>query len=198
VYSLIKTKQNKMKKIKLGSEVVVSDPCYTIPTWCQIVLKDVKEGYYYPFIKRSNQGGWGNRVSCLCVIHEDHINDTEFKWRKKMGDLGVDSGQCGIFSKDTYKNDSIVESIVTPDIKFDLSGSEDGDKWYEKICKFTLSEDQWGMYDNGVVSCSGLGDGSYLLFVIRNEKKKVVGMLINYLLEDYIDGEFWKKELELV
>ena len=193
------SKLNTMKKIKLGSEVVISDPCYTIPTWCQIVLKDVKEGEYYPFVKKSNQGGWGERISCLCVIHEDHINDTELKWRKKMGDVGVDSGQCGIFSKDTFKNDTIVESIVTPKTDFILGNCDrEGDKWYEKMCQFTLSEDSWGMYDNGVVSSSGIGDGSYLLFVIRDKKKKVVGMLINYLIEDHIDGEFWKKELELV
>ena len=34
-----------MKTIQLGEEVMVSDPCYTVPTWCQHKVKtDMKSG----------------------------------------------------------------------------------------------------------------------------------------------------------
>ena len=30
------------KKIELGNEVYLTDPCYDITTWCQQLLKNVK------------------------------------------------------------------------------------------------------------------------------------------------------------
>ena len=33
-------------KIQLGEEVMVSDPCYSIGTWCQIKLSNVLPGFY--------------------------------------------------------------------------------------------------------------------------------------------------------
>ena len=34
------------KRITLTNRVVVSDPCYDIPTWCQIILNNVLPGGY--------------------------------------------------------------------------------------------------------------------------------------------------------
>ena len=87
-----------MTKIKLNSEVVVSDPCYTIPTWCQITLDNVLPGEYSVFSKKHDCGDWGIRQSMLMVIHDQHEFD-ELKWREAPGTVGVDSGQAGIFSR---------------------------------------------------------------------------------------------------
>ena len=59
---VMKTKKRIKTIVKLGNEVVVSDPCYTIPTWCQVIVKDVKEGDYIPFVLNSNLSGWGGRI----------------------------------------------------------------------------------------------------------------------------------------
>jgi hypothetical protein len=100
-----------------------------------------------------------------------------------MGDVCVDSGQCGIFSIDTYRNDTIAEGIETPPNDFKISGKSEGDLWYEKMCDFTLSEDSWGMYNTGVVSSSGVGDGGYECLLVT-KKGKVVGICINYGLDN--------------
>lgn len=171
-----------MKTITLGDTVVVSDPCYSIPTWCQHILKDVLPGKYNVMCDKMDCS-WGNRVSTLMVVHEHFNKEDKLSWRKVDADIGVDSGQCGIFDKKSYRSDDAAECITTPDSNFFLpyDGTE-GDKWYEKMCKFTLSEHQWGAYDTGAVSCSGIGDGSYTLRVAKY-KGKVIGILLDYHIE---------------
>jgi hypothetical protein len=180
-----------MTKFKLGTQVVVSDPCYTIPTWCQIIVDNVLPGYYEPHVKKSDLGDWGNRIGALLAIHEDYIgkeDELNLTWVDHAGEVGVDSGQAGIFSRETYRNDNIVDSIPKAELKeeFRLFGGrvEEGDKWYERISTHTLSDKSWGMYYEGVVSSSGIGDGGYDLYVLTTEDGVVVGFCIDYLIDD--------------
>lgn len=171
-----------MNTIKLTEEVIVSDPCYTIPTWCQIVLKNVLPGDYHPFVQRSTEFGWGMRCHRVGVIHNDFIGNHKLSWRKTSGEVGVDSGQAGIFCKTGYRNDELAESITTPDVNFGIGRDGEGDAWYEKMCKFTLSDKGWGSYDTGVVSSSGIGDGGYDCLVAK-VNGKIVGICINFGLD---------------
>lgn len=180
-----------MKSIKLGNEVVVSDPCYSIPTWCQAIVKNVLPGNYRTFVLKGDQRGWGTRCSFLIAIHEDHCHqDEKFKWERYPATIGVDSGQAGIFSIESYRKDELAEQIGNGDGDGFGAGwaTEEGDKWYEKICTRTLGKEQWGAYSEGVVSSSGFGDGSYDLLVAQ-KKNKVVGFVINY----YMDNRSVKK-----
>lgn len=170
-----------MNTINLNDVVMVSDPCYTIPTWCQIKLKNVLPGSYKPFVHKSNSFGWGMRCHYLGVVHTDYVNQ-DLTWRETPGEVGVDSGQAGIFSIEGYRNDEIAESITTPDSKFGIGRDGDGDAWYEKMCQFTLSDKQWGSYDTGVVSSSGIGDGGYRCLVAKKDGK-IIGICIDYLME---------------
>ena len=159
---------------------MVSDPCYSPDTWCQTKLDNVLPGLYNVEVDRHDEGtGWGVRVSSITVIHEDY-DDTD-DW-EQHSECGVDSGQCGIFCMTSYRNDEVSVGITTPtlDNPFVIPFREDGDKWYEKICHFTLCEPQWGVYDTGVVSSSGIGDGLYPMEVMM-DKEKIVGIRITYL-----------------
>jgi hypothetical protein len=55
------------------------------------------------------------------------------------------------------------------------------------MCSRTLGKQQWGTYSNGVVSSSGLGDGSYVLYVAR-ANRKVVGFMIDFGIDE--EGTF--------
>ena len=175
-----------MSRITLESNVMVSDPCYSDETWCQVKLKDVLPGGYLTTVRKTEDPYWGNRCSVLLTVHEDYVEDT-LSWRNYPGEVGVDSGQAGIFSMSSYKNDDIASSITTPDKTYDGRPftlgvkDRDGDEWYEKMCQFTLSTESWGMYDKGVVSCSGIGDGGYRCLVAK-KNGKIVGIAIDYLL----------------
>jgi len=167
-----------MKQITLSENVMVSDPCYTPDTWCQTKLTNVLPGRYNVEVEKSDEGD----VSGITILHESITDDgVSLEW-EDHSECSVDTGQCGIFCMTSYRNDGIVEGITTPTLNnpFVIPFREDGDKWYEKICHFTLCEPQWGLYDTGVVSSSGIGDGLYPLEVMM-DKEKIVGMRITYL-----------------
>lgn len=166
------------KTINLTEEVMVSDPCYSVPTWCQHKLTGVLPGEYLTTAFRTNNtGGWGTRCAALIAVHKDYTEDA-LSWRAvKSAVIGVDSGQCGIFAMDTYRNDAVFQEPNN----FGFSAHESGDHWYGHMADRTLSEEQWGTYDGGVVSSSGIGDGSYKLLVAKH-KGKIVGIAIDFFI----------------
>lgn len=182
----------KTEKITLGKDVMVSDPCYTVPTWCQIKVNNVLPGTYITNAVRTDAGDWGNRISYLAAVHEDYKRQ-DLNWIRHQGVVGVDSGQAGIFDMETYRNDSIVSSIGLGDgdisffnqPPFDKMNpdEESGVVWYKSMCSRTLGEKQWGSYDHGVVSSSGIGDGSYNLYVAR-VKRKIVAFVIDFRIDE--------------
>jgi hypothetical protein len=163
-----------MKTITLSNEVMVSDPCYTVPTWCQHKLTDVLPGEYQCTVQKYNDRVWGNRCSFIIVVHKNYNTEDKLNWRKLPFDIGVDSGQAGIFSMETYRNNEV---FVTGSRK-----ENDGEEWYEHMCDLTDGEG-WGSYPNGIVSSSGIGDGGYELRVAKH-KGKIVGMFLDFFMED--------------
>ena len=192
-----------MDKIKLKRKVVVSDPCYTIPTWCQAIVDGVLPGTYNVYCKKHDLGDWGVRNSMLLVIHEDHNNDT-LEWESHPATIGVDSGQCGIFSKKSYRNNSHAKNIPNGGADFSYGGKQSGDIFYNKMAQRTLTTESYGVYDEGVVCSSGIGDGSYMLFTAKNSSGKIIGLSVDFLIEgpedeeddtnNFIDFEFYKEE----
>ena len=90
------------------------------------------------------------------------------------------------FCESSYRNDQIAPSITTPNsgnFEYPFNDKE-GDAWYDKMCKFTLSDESWGAYDTGIVSSSGIGDGSYPLYVAYDKNNNIIAMKLDYLLDD--------------
>jgi hypothetical protein len=170
-----------MTKIKLTNNVRISDPCYDNDVLCKTKLTDVVPGKYNVFVGKE-ESDYGMRIKSLRVIHEN-FSGTEWE---EHSEIAVDSGQAGIFCETGYRNDdTIVESIVIPKSNFDLPGRDgEGDVWYRKMCNFTLSEDQSGVYDTGVVTSSGMGDGLYPLHIMRDKNGYIVGMRITYMFDE--------------
>lgn len=172
--------------ITLSNEVVVSDPCYSIPTWCQTILTSVLPGRYIVQVNEDPESG---RNAELLVIHEDHYQKhLEYE---EYGTCGVDSGQLGIFDASSYRNDAIAADILIPG-DFVLPGDlSEGDKWYEAMCRFTLGNDlQWGSYDAGVVSSSGYGDGVYPLEVSKDQDGNIVAMQVIFIFPEDEDDDY--------
>jgi hypothetical protein len=165
-----------MKTIKLSDTVMVSDPCYTTDVWCMHKLTGVLPGEYLTTVMKSDKGDWGSRVGLLVAVHKNYAEDT-LTWRTVEGaDIGVDSGQCGIFSIEGYRNDE----LFTGEAECGFGKYKEGDNWYNHMCDMTLSKEQWGAYDTGVVSTSGYGDGSYRLLVAKVQGN-IVGIGVDFL-----------------
>ena len=165
-----------MKSINLSDTVMVSDPCYTTDVWCMHKLTGVLPGEYLTTVMKSDEGEWGTRVGLLVAVHKDYAEDS-LTWRTvKEAVIGVDSGQCGIFSFEHYRDDS----VFSEPSEFGYDESREGDRWYSHMCNMTLSAERWGSYDTGVVSSSGYGDGSYRLLVAKHNGH-IVGIGVDFL-----------------
>jgi hypothetical protein len=139
-----------------------------------------------------DEKGGSNRNAELFLVHKDYQGKSllyDWDW---LGDFGVDSGQAGVFDAASYRSDSAAEAIKTPKVDFFLPGNDqEGDAWYEKICKFTLANDGWGTYAAGAVSSSGYGDGMYPLYGAEVDGKVVALQLvfIDQSADDESEGE---------
>ena len=159
-------------EVKSGA-VICSDPCYKRDTWCQGVLKNVKKGKWLASIVRSNEGEWGSRVAELIAVHSVHAPIPESNdWNVEKFDVGVDSGQAGIFDDKSYRGG---------EDEYGYGG------WYDKCCDLTLKTEgghqilSAGVLEGGVVSSSGYGDGCYDCFTIKNNGK-IVGIRIVFMI----------------
>jgi hypothetical protein len=182
-----------MKTIKLSRKVRVSDPCYGDDVWCKFQLTNVRPGDFKVDVTHYDDDSWGHRVSSLSVYHTKLKNYSDLKW-VEYGEIGVDSGQAGIFCETTFRNDEYAEKNIA-DVKgqFDFTSiihDEKGDKFYVKMCHMTVnSEDKCGIYERGVVTSSGYGDGGYPFYVVYDEDKKIVAMKIVYIFPDDADED---------
>ena len=163
--------------IVLGTEVMVSDPCYGLGTWCQGVVNNVVPGKYNCTVEYCYDNFWGTRVSAIDVINESY-NANEIDYVETNFEVGVDSGQAGIFDYIYYvkhhENESGARIL--------------DDDWYDKVCNITIAKESSGTIDgNGLVSSSGYGDGLYWCYVAYDIDDKIIAIRIEFITED--DGE---------
>lgn len=156
------------KKIELGNEVYLTDPCYDITTWCQQLLKNVKSGKWVVDYEYNEYEDGTKQEVILSIAHEDY-GMTIFNDYDEVVDsvvLGVDSGTIGIFDKDYYEKHHFENKI-----------DED---WYNKnICDFTKTLRRGtNITDNkGVWVNTSYGDGEYTAQLYMKDGK-ICGMEI--------------------
>lgn len=168
-----------------SGKLVISDPCYTLDTWCMAVVSNVRNGTY--LIKHDEKDG---RISELRAVHAEHRLPM---WKEISGDIGVDSGQCGIFDADHYRKDTDypMESQFEKD-GYDDTG--DGEHWYSHCCDVTLGDDGVGAIIGGAVASSGYGDGVYEAYATYNKEGEVVGIKIIFITEEEEDEEDYEED----
>jgi len=157
-------KKKELGNIELSNKVVVSDSGYNRETWCMAADLAVRPGRYSASVIQSDEGEWGWRVANLLLVHEDFADVKLFDWESVSKEIGVDSGQCGIFDDSVY-----------PQLN-DETGVE---AFYDECCAITLDDLPAGVLENGngVVTSSGYGDGCYELFAMSIEGERVALLL---------------------
>jgi hypothetical protein len=113
-------------------------------------------------------------------------------------EVGVDSGQAGIFDVDHYKDDSVFGNKKP---KFERSTlDESGNKWYAFCCDATLyTKYTAGVIPYGAVSSSGFGDGGYPCIYWTDESGEIVKVAIGFIFDEEADGvEFDDNEYEIL
>ena len=97
-----------MEKFEIVSGTLVcSDPCYSIPTWCQGIVENVKKGTWVADVEEDES--WGRRIAELRINHVNHFLSGKFE--EMPFSAGVDSGQFGFFDKEFYRNDEKAKEL---------------------------------------------------------------------------------------
>ena len=177
----------KKKKIHLGNQVVVSDPIYNIETSSQSVVSNVKPGIYYTWINKTKSSLIGEIITEVVATHEEFYHELcddcgILDWHLYDDCIEVNSGQCGIFSIETYRNDKMADIITRSahgQIFEHLPIVESGDLWYMTISSLSLSKKGWGTYWGGVVATAGIGCGEFDLF-IQKENDEIHSFLLEF------------------
>lgn len=181
----------KLSEVKFSNDMIirsgavrVSDPCYDPETWCAGTIDEVKNGKWKGSVIRSDEGEWGIRNAFLLVHHELTPRTYQSSgWEDTSIDVGVDSGQAGIYDLDEFKGGQ------------DNYG-EGG--WYDDNCDITLERKNPNAPEcgsvcgagvlpdkSGVVSSSGYGDGGYKCYIYKNKLDQVEAIMIDFgLLEE--------------
>lgn len=177
-------------QVKSG-KIRVSDPCYDKDeTRCSLVgVVDAVRGEWKAHVKVINEGDWGKRVSYLIAYHSKYFCTRKGLWNRASFDIGVDSGQCGIFDEKHYQDESVIPfDAQFPNLRVGFAGHT---RWYKACCNETLKPDDTeagisgsGTIPFGCVSSSGLGDGCYDCYITKNKAGKVVGIMVDYGLEE--------------
>jgi len=154
--------------VKSGT-LTLTDPCYTVNTWCMIKEIKVKNGEWIAksSVNGDDEENWGRRISELIAIHSDHkLSKAPWKPYEGKGSIGVDSGQAGIFDAKEYSK---------------LNTGRLDKLFYKKCCDATLNLAQRDIIDDwGAVSSSGYGDGRYSVFT-KTVKSKIIGVKIVFI-----------------
>jgi hypothetical protein len=183
-----------------SGKMVCSDPCYEIPTWCQGIVENVKNGKWEAGIASSDEGSGRERISHLWVYNlEAAINnpnlvrEIETYQGHELGFVGgVDSGQFGFFDFDHYRNDESAKDLKKYDFGGDyISPKESGEEWYHAACNLTLGDESWGVLPFGAVSSSGYGDGSYMVKGIKDNNGQYVAFCVEFIGQDEDDDDDW-------
>ena len=161
----------------VSGKVAVSDPCYDTDVGCRASDIPTTNGLYEATVFKK-EFGRGKHPDCRCVRLEAALIGGHGTWKETDFDIGVDSGQAGIFDAKHYKDDKIGRAYVH-------TGEDpicEDDPWYSMCCDVSLGDLGAGVVPYGANSSSGFGDGGYALFV-RYDGKVATGFRIIFIDE---------------
>ena len=156
-----------------GNKIHISDPCNDYDSVGAAKIVNALPGKYLAKLTLYYLKNWGVRVAKLSIWHEEHKNVSPNICTDCV--ITVDSGQAGFFDDDYYKENQ---------------GGDFGDTTtlFGLACSLTLSKNRGGIVNNrGVVSETGFGDGSYSLYVGKNNEGKIVSASIIFIADDEME-----------
>jgi len=164
--------------IVLCGPVVVSDPSYDRSVDCMTVLHNVEQGIWHVRTCIDTLDTWGKRLYILELFHSCVPEDQQgnMSWKKTF-ELGVDTGTMSVISDTYYRR------RYGSEISFETNFLAKNN--FSETCR-KLKDKYAGIYKKnnkpiGVICSSGIGDGSYPLYVVKNKKKKVIAMRISFM-----------------
>lgn len=174
----------KVGRIRIKSQVDVTDPCYSDDVWCRETIKNMAPGLYDCFAE-FGVDRWGyQRVSKARIVLAEGAGVDELKDRIENGrpwryetEIGVDAGIAGFFSesKPNFSDGEWSELCnwmsLEDERHKEMSENDYMTDWY--IQHFDESD------TDGFWTSSGYGDGGYPVYAVKSiiDKKRLVTAL---------------------
>lgn len=165
----------------VSGRVIVSDPCYELGTWCQGILEKVRKGQWACHISFAQEGAYDTCVAELITRRTSQARSGSPRWTEERSfEVGVDSGQAGIFDIAHYRDDRAAQAVE----RLNRETICPEEPWYSLCCDRTSgSEMGAGVIPYGVVSSSGFGDGSYRCFTQRDCAGYIIAIRIVFITD---------------
>lgn len=197
---LLEERKNKYTFNIESGYMVVSDPCYDIhkcPNECFRILTVEKGEWEIKSIRKHydfSGDSWSVNAGRICRMtisnkkkhpieiweksssDEEKNNIDRIEKGDKLGRVSVDSGQMSFCDLEKYRDDNGIEDN---ELSEDLKITEQGDRFYSKMCKIT-EKDVYGVFENGCVTSSGWGDGCYNIYGKISKNKSLVEITIDF------------------
>jgi hypothetical protein len=161
-----------------SGKLIVTDPCYQVEEQedLQVILLNVKNGKWTASITYTDE----EVVGSLYIFYG--VKKPSGKWHESDKLIAVDSAQAGIFDFAVFGRDEAIQYELKN--VYDIEIDEDELKYYVACCDIVASEAQGGIVPGGAVSMSGYGDGMYVVKVKYNRSEEVVGVMIDFGVEE--------------
>ena len=155
--------------VYIKGDCYISDPTYSVTTWCNYHLKNMLPGEYNCHCKMVDTK-YGRLVSELRITQSDidfdhEIPDVSYTKLKNIH-IGVDSGSCGFSISEPLNDGSLFRKSELRNIWRMIDQSEYHCCVDEKL---------------GVFSNSGFGDGDYIAYIAKDENGKIYSVKIDYM-----------------
>ena len=180
---------NFIGKLEVNDTLLLTDPCYDKGTRCTEKV-ELPHGTYSCFSEEKD-----GRVSQIFIVLDEDLDVSELRAGEANGELGVDSGQLGIFNISKYR-ESVSKEVFEDSTKGDFpyedwkrtydENESDEAKFYKCCCNHTLSKQKCGVIEGvGFVSSSGYGDGCYQFRILAHPTQdRVVGLVVDFISDD--------------
>lgn len=186
-------------EIKSGA-VKIGDPAYSPDTWCLGSSDALNGTWNMKFFRADNSiTDWGDRNTALFAFNKQYFIDnfsiddieverfvqgahkTQFLLDVYEDELGVDSGQAGIFDEKHYIK-----------VKEEDKTTRRRDSWYWSTSDIVLHGLEAGVTPDGMgcVSSSGYGDGIYDYYCYCNKEGDTVAILIVFITEEHKENGY--------
>lgn len=160
-----------------SGNMIVTDPCYPIEeAEMQVHLSNVKKGKWNASISYTEDNVVKNLTAYLA---EKKPNG---KWHDCSKPIAVDSAQAGLFDSALFGKDEAIDYEVENTYGIDMDS--DGAKYYVACSDMVASDAQAGVIPGGAVAMSGYGDGLYDVKVKYTIAKEIVGVMIDFCVEE--------------
>ena len=160
-------------EIKSG-RMVISDPCYELNTMVNATIENVKNGKWRASVIKSEDNGFIEELVVYSInsivsgeFGDYEIKNIQDKENLLLFDFGVDSGQFGFFDFEGYGNNKKCERLK----RYSKAIIQPENPFYSICCDRVSSGEGWGTLPFGVVSTSGVGDGTYDVYGLKNSNE---------------------------